>query len=145
MYSTVIQAHSWRSCTTIRAAKAMVKAQIETPMTHTTRDGRKNKYKGKRRDVPKHFDCNRTLNILQSPWPIVECSPLNIHHLLSHRSHQVNQSIAVMNVRFMSGSADNFFQTKLSSSRGNTLKNSPRSQIQAKHVQETRTWLFLPS
>lgn len=67
MYSTGIQAHNWRSCTTIRAAKAMVKAQIETPMNYTTRDGRKNKYKGKGRDVPKYFDCSETLNILQLP------------------------------------------------------------------------------
>lgn len=38
----------------------MVKAQTETPMNNTTSDGRKNKYKGKGRDVPKHFDYSKT-------------------------------------------------------------------------------------
>lgn len=67
MYSTGILAYHWRSCTIVRDAKAMPKAQPETPMAHTTRDLSKKKYKGKGREVPKYIACSEMLNILQSP------------------------------------------------------------------------------
>lgn len=64
IYPIGIHAHH---CTIIRAGRAMDKAQPETPAAYSTRDGRKKKYKGKGRDVPKYIACSETLNILQLP------------------------------------------------------------------------------